>query len=72
MAVVLLFVNLALFFNSYDNPVAFEAISWKYYFVYYIWLPLSSDLSASTLPKPDILHFLRRSRHTSTILFPRR
>jgi hypothetical protein len=28
-----LFVNLALFFNNYVNPVALEDISWKYYIV---------------------------------------
>ncbi|KAF8247559.1 general substrate transporter [Wilcoxina mikolae CBS 423.85] len=40
MAVMFLFVNLALFFNNYVNPVALEAISWKYYIVYCIWLAI--------------------------------
>ncbi|KAA8894147.1 general substrate transporter [Sphaerosporella brunnea] len=38
MAVVFLFVNLALFFNNYVNPVALQDISWKYYIVYCCWL----------------------------------
>lgn len=38
MAVMFLFVNLALFFNNYVNPVALGDISWKYYIVYDIWL----------------------------------
>lgn len=33
-----LFVNLALFFNNYVNPVALTAISWKYYIAYCCWL----------------------------------
>ncbi|KAH8553332.1 MFS sugar transporter-like protein [Umbelopsis sp. PMI_123] len=31
-------VNLALFFNSYVNPIALAAIDWKYYLVYVIWI----------------------------------
>jgi len=31
-------VDLALFFNSYVNPVALTALSWKYYIVYDVWL----------------------------------
>ena len=27
-------VDLALFFNSYVNPIALEALGWKYYSVY--------------------------------------
>ncbi|KAI8577911.1 hypothetical protein K450DRAFT_212247 [Umbelopsis ramanniana AG] len=38
MAVQGLCVNLALFFNSYVNPVALKAIGWKYYIVYCVWL----------------------------------
>lgn len=38
MAVMFFFVNAALFFNSYVNPVALGDISWKYYIVYDIWL----------------------------------
>lgn len=38
MAVQGLCVNLALFFNSYINPIALNAIGWKYYLVYCIWL----------------------------------
>jgi MFS family permease len=38
MAVQGLCVNLALFFNSYVNPVALAAIGWKYYIVYCVWL----------------------------------
>lgn len=33
-----LFVDLALFFNSYVNPVALHDIGWKYYIVYDVWL----------------------------------
>jgi len=38
MAVMFLMVNIALFFNNYVNPVAMDAISWKYYIVYVCWL----------------------------------
>jgi len=38
MAVMFLFVNLALFFNNYVNPVALDSIGWKYYIVYCVWL----------------------------------
>ncbi len=31
-------VDLALFFNSYVNPVALKALNWKYYIVYSVWL----------------------------------
>jgi hypothetical protein len=33
-----LFVDLALFFNSYVNPVALDRLGWKYYIVYDVWL----------------------------------
>lgn len=33
-----LFVNMALFFNNYVNPVALDAINWKYYIVFCCWL----------------------------------
>jgi len=38
IAVMFLFVNAALFFNNYVNPVAFGAITWRYYIVYVVWL----------------------------------
>lgn len=31
-------VDLALFFNSYFNPVALAKLNWKYYIVYDCWL----------------------------------
>ncbi|KAF2842440.1 general substrate transporter [Patellaria atrata CBS 101060] len=31
-------VRLANFFNTYVNPIALDAISWKYYIVYCIWM----------------------------------
>jgi len=34
LAVMFLFVQLALFFNNYVNPVALSSISWKYYCVF--------------------------------------
>lgn len=33
-----LFIDLALFFNSYVNPVALDKLNWKYYIVYDVWL----------------------------------
>ncbi|CAI6338710.1 unnamed protein product [Periconia digitata] len=33
-----LFVSCALIFNQYANPIALEAIKWKYYVVYDVWL----------------------------------
>jgi len=38
MTVLFLAVDLALFFNSYVNPIALGALSWKYYIVYVCWL----------------------------------
>jgi len=38
MTMVFLCVDLALFFNQYINPIALDAIGWKYYIVYCIWL----------------------------------
>lgn len=32
------FVDLALWFNQYVNPVALSAIGWKYYIVYVCWI----------------------------------
>jgi sugar porter (SP) family MFS transporter len=32
------FVNIALVFNNFVNPIAFEALGWKYYIVYAVWL----------------------------------
>jgi len=31
-------VDLALFFNSYVNPIALAKLNWKYYIVYDCWL----------------------------------
>jgi MFS family permease len=28
------------FFNNYVNPIAIEKITWKYYIVYVVWLPV--------------------------------
>jgi MFS family permease len=38
MTLMFLMVDLALFFNQYVNPVALDAIKWKYYIVYCVWL----------------------------------
>ena len=38
LAIMFFCVNAALFFNNYVNPVALEAIRWKYYIVYDCWL----------------------------------
>ena len=32
------FVDVALWFNQYVNPIALEAIGWKYYIVYAVWI----------------------------------
>ncbi|KAF2669590.1 hexose transporter protein [Microthyrium microscopicum] len=40
MTVVWLCVDIALFFNSYVNPIALEAIHWKYYIVFCVWLTI--------------------------------
>ncbi|KZO96105.1 MFS sugar transporter-like protein [Calocera viscosa TUFC12733] len=40
LAVSTMTVNLALFFNSYINPIGMASLSWKYYFVYVAWLPI--------------------------------
>ncbi|KZT62655.1 general substrate transporter [Calocera cornea HHB12733] len=40
LAVSSLAVNLALFFNSYVNPVGMAAIDWKFYLVYCAWIPI--------------------------------
>lgn len=33
-----LFVDIALWFNQYVNPIALSAITWKYYLVYVCWI----------------------------------
>jgi len=38
--IMFLFVDLALFFNSYVNPVALGHLGWKYYIVYDAWLAI--------------------------------
>ncbi|EOD45692.1 putative hexose transporter protein [Neofusicoccum parvum UCRNP2] len=38
MCIVWFTVDAALFINTYVNPVALDAIGWKYYIVYCIWL----------------------------------
>lgn len=38
MCYMFAFVDVALFFNTYVNPIALEDIGWKYYIVYCIWL----------------------------------
>lgn len=38
LTMMFLAVDLALFFNSYVNPVALDALDWKYYIVYDVWL----------------------------------
>ncbi|KAJ5041583.1 uncharacterized protein L3040_005163 [Drepanopeziza brunnea f. sp. 'multigermtubi'] len=38
LTIMFLAVDLALFFNSYVNPVALDALGWKYYIVYDCWL----------------------------------
>ena len=38
ITIMFLAIDLALFFNSYVNPVALTALGWKYYIVYDVWL----------------------------------
>jgi len=38
LTLMFLAVDLALFFNSYVNPVALTALTWRYYIVYDVWL----------------------------------
>lgn len=38
MTVMWFAIDLALFFNSYVNPIALDGIKWKYYIVYDCWL----------------------------------
>lgn len=38
MCYVFVMVDLALFFNTYVNPIALDHIGWKYYIVYCVWL----------------------------------
>lgn len=38
MCYVFVMVDLALFFNTYVNPIALDHIGWKYYIVYCAWL----------------------------------
>jgi len=40
LAVMFFFVNCALFFNNYVNPIAIKNITWKYYIVYDCWLAI--------------------------------
>jgi hypothetical protein len=38
IAVEQLAVRFAVFFNTYVNPIALDAIQWKYYIVYCAWI----------------------------------
>jgi len=40
LTIMFFFVDLALFFNSYVNPVALHDLKWKYYIVYDAWLAI--------------------------------
>lgn len=31
-------VRIAVFFNTYVNPIALDAIGWRYYIVYCVWI----------------------------------
>lgn len=37
-----LFVDIALWFNQYVNPIALSAITWKYYLVYVCWIAVET------------------------------
>lgn len=38
IAVEQLAVRIAVFFNTYVNPIALDAIGWRYYIVYCVWI----------------------------------
>ncbi|KAL8289545.1 hypothetical protein RB597_001252 [Gaeumannomyces tritici] len=38
IAVEQLTVRLAVFFNTYANPIAMDAIGWRYYLIYCVWI----------------------------------
>ncbi|KXS95683.1 hypothetical protein AC578_830 [Pseudocercospora eumusae] len=38
LTLMFLMVDIALFFNQYVNPIALDALEWKYYIVYCAWL----------------------------------
>lgn len=38
LTILFLAVDLALFFNSYVNPIAMTKLTWKYYMIYTIWV----------------------------------
>ncbi|KAF7195990.1 Lactose permease [Pseudocercospora fuligena] len=38
LTLMFLMVDVALFFNQYVNPIALDALEWKYYIVYCAWL----------------------------------
>lgn len=38
LAIMNFSVTLSLVFNQYVNPIAFQALNWKYYIVYACWL----------------------------------
>lgn len=74
MAVMFLFVNLALFFNNYVNPVALADINWKYYIVYCCWLAVeltivyfvsSLNQSIATNIANLLIAFCRNPLHTA-------
>jgi len=39
LAVSAMAVNIALFFNSYVNPIGIASWGWKFYLVYVVWIP---------------------------------
>jgi len=40
LAVSAMAVNIALFFNSYVNPIGIASWGWKFYLVYVAWIPI--------------------------------
>ncbi|KAF8902994.1 hexose transporter [Mucidula mucida] len=79
-------VSLALIFNQYVNPVALDALGWKYYIVYVVWLfcecvflfffvvetkNLSLEETAALFDGPDAARELQANAHTEAGLSPK-
>ena len=57
MTLMFLMVDIALFFNQYVNPIALDAIQWKFYFVYIA--TLAAMIPTIWLLFPEVSSWLR-------------
>ena len=54
LAVVGITVAVAIVFNTFVNPIALEAIGWKYYIVYCVWLAIVLSIVFFMFPETKV------------------